>query len=134
MPGQYSITTFFIIQDNESIFELILAHNNLGEGGVAIGNALGKSQMRDFIVFIYNRPLINRNTGQSLNDISEKNDTLRSLDLSWNHIRVIGAVGLAKGVQVMTVCFRFHLLQVDVLHSRIIENPTLFHLKVHPRN
>lgn len=74
MPGQYLITTFFIIQDNESIFELILAHNNLGEGGVAIGNALGKSQMRDFIVFIYtgNRPLINSNTGKSLNDFQRK--------------------------------------------------------------
>lgn len=72
MPGQYSITTFFIFQDNESIFELILAHNNLGEGGVAIGNALGKLQMRDFIVFIYNRPLINSYTGQSLNDFQRK--------------------------------------------------------------
>uniref|UniRef100_K1PVL4 Uncharacterized protein n=1 Tax=Magallana gigas TaxID=29159 RepID=K1PVL4_MAGGI len=83
-----------IIQDNESIFELILAHNNLGEGGVAIGNAL------------------------------EKNDTLRSLDLSWNHIRVIGAVGLAKGVQnpitaPMTSIFLSRLLRAK--HSGLQE-------------
>lgn len=86
MFGQYLIMIFFIIQDNESIFELILVYNSLGEGGVVIGNVLGKLQMRDFIVFIYNRFFINRNIGQLLNDILEKNDILRFLDFSWNYI------------------------------------------------
>lgn len=72
MFGQYLIMIFFIIQDNESIFELILVYNNLGEGGVVIGNVLGKLQMRDFIVFIYNRFFINRNIGQLLNDFQRK--------------------------------------------------------------
>lgn len=72
MFGQYLIMIFFIIKDNESIFELILVYNNLGEGGVVIGNVLGKLQMRDFIVFIYNRFFINRNIGQLLNDFQRK--------------------------------------------------------------
>lgn len=74
MFGQYLIMIFFIIQDNESIFELILVYNNLGEGGVVIGNVLGKLQMRDFIVFIYigNRFFINSNIGKLLNDFQRK--------------------------------------------------------------
>lgn len=72
MFGQYLNMIFFIIQDNESIFELILVYNNLGEGGVVIGNVLGKLQMRDFIVFIYNRFFINSYIGQLLNDFQRK--------------------------------------------------------------
>lgn len=103
-----------IIQDNESIFELILAHNNLGEGGVAIGNAL------------------------------EKNDTLKSLDLSWNHIRVISAVGLARGVQKnchlekLILAWNGFGFEGSVAIKRVLENNTsLLHLdlscnRIHP--
>lgn len=33
---------FYVLQKNESIQELILAHNNLGDSGLAVGAALGK--------------------------------------------------------------------------------------------
>jgi hypothetical protein len=32
----------FVLQKNESIQELILSHNNLGDSGFALGGALGK--------------------------------------------------------------------------------------------
>nr|KAG5711604.1 hypothetical protein BaRGS_016786 [Batillaria attramentaria] len=57
-----------VIEETDCISELILHHNELGQCGVALGNAIAI------------------------------NDTITSLNLSWNHIRGVGAVGLAKGV------------------------------------
>ncbi|XP_060565677.1 leucine-rich repeat-containing protein 74B-like isoform X2 [Ruditapes philippinarum] len=58
-----------IIENSETILELALRGNKLAECGKEIGEAL------------------------------RSNDTLRALDLSWNHIRGNGAIGLCKGVQ-----------------------------------
>lgn len=58
-----------ILQETDGIRELILHHNQLGEGGVTLGRAIAD------------------------------NVTLTSLDLSWNHIRGRGAVGVARGLQ-----------------------------------
>ncbi|KAL8617171.1 hypothetical protein ACOMHN_014341 [Nucella lapillus] len=57
-----------LIEDAECITELILHHNQLGQCGAALGNALAE------------------------------NDTITSLNLSWNHIRGAGAVGLARAI------------------------------------
>lgn len=59
-----------IIKNGDSISELALRGNKLEDGGTVIGQAL------------------------------RVNDTLRLLDLSWNHLRGHGAIGLCKGLQV----------------------------------
>ncbi|XP_053400502.1 leucine-rich repeat-containing protein 74B-like [Mercenaria mercenaria] len=59
-----------IIENGENVLELALRGNKLAECGTTIGEAL------------------------------KTNDTLKVLDLSWNHIRGNGAIGLCKGVQV----------------------------------
>ncbi|XP_061165315.1 leucine-rich repeat-containing protein 74A-like [Saccostrea echinata] len=103
-----------IIQENESILDLILAHNNLGDSGVAIGIALAE------------------------------NDILQSLDLSWNHIRVVGAVGLANGVRKNTnlktliVAWNGFGFEGSVATGKLLQNnTTLLHLdltcnRIHP--
>ncbi|KAK3593534.1 hypothetical protein CHS0354_018613 [Potamilus streckersoni] len=57
-----------IIQSNESIHELILRRNDIGDGAEIIGNALSH------------------------------NDTIATIDLSWNNIRSKGAIGLCHGL------------------------------------
>ncbi|XP_048777210.1 leucine-rich repeat-containing protein 74A-like isoform X2 [Ostrea edulis] len=103
-----------IIQKNESIQELILAHNNLGDSGLAVGAAL------------------------------VENETLKSLDLSWNHIRVIGAVGLANGVRMnsnletLIVAWNGFGFEGSVALGKLLcKNTSLLHLdlscnRIHP--
>ncbi|KAK3099263.1 hypothetical protein FSP39_001818 [Pinctada imbricata] len=64
-----AISVAEIIEQNESVRKLILAHNKLGECGAILGTAL------------------------------IENETLKELDLSWNHIRSKGAVGVALGLK-----------------------------------
>ncbi|XP_063413357.1 leucine-rich repeat-containing protein 74A-like isoform X2 [Mytilus trossulus] len=58
-----------IIEHNESISNLDLSRNKLGDSGILIGNAL------------------------------KDNEMITTLDLSWNHLRGNGAIGIARGLE-----------------------------------
>ncbi|XP_021363228.1 leucine-rich repeat-containing protein 74B-like isoform X4 [Mizuhopecten yessoensis] len=58
-----------VIEKNESIGDLILSQNKLGESAIMIGHAI------------------------------KENEIMVSLDLSWNHIRGYGAIGVAQGLE-----------------------------------
>ncbi|CAC5423312.1 unnamed protein product [Mytilus coruscus] len=58
-----------IIEHNESISNLNLSKNKLGDSGILIGNAL------------------------------KENEMITTLDLSWNHLRGNGAIGIARGLE-----------------------------------
>ncbi|XP_070198584.1 leucine-rich repeat-containing protein 74B-like [Littorina saxatilis] len=67
--GQLLRTNRFLVQlDTECIADLILHHNELGQCCVDLGQVIAN------------------------------NDTITTLNLSWNHIRGPGAVGLAQGL------------------------------------
>ncbi|XP_041357936.1 leucine-rich repeat-containing protein 74B-like [Gigantopelta aegis] len=57
-----------LIEEMSGLRELILNNNELGACGIQLGKAIGE------------------------------NDTIKLLDLSWNHIRGQGAVGIARGL------------------------------------
>ena len=48
-----------------------------------------------------NRPSAESNINTILVYISEINDTIEELDLSWNHLRFDGADGIATGLAVI---------------------------------
>ncbi|XP_060070211.1 leucine-rich repeat-containing protein 74B-like [Ylistrum balloti] len=103
-----------IIEKNESIGQLILSQNKLGESAIMIGHAI------------------------------KENEIMVSLDLSWNHIRGYGAVGIAQGleknVKLTTVNLAWNGFGFEgcVALSRVLENnSTLMSLdlannRVHP--
>ena len=49
--------------------------------------------------------------------VSVTNDTLTSLDLSWNHIRANGAIGICKGVRVSLLILELMII-LDVIRKK----------------
>ncbi|XP_069129546.1 leucine-rich repeat-containing protein 74B-like isoform X3 [Argopecten irradians] len=103
-----------IIEKNESIGDMILSQNKLGDSAIIIGHAI------------------------------KENEIMTSLDLSWNHIRGYGAIGVAQGLEknmkLTTVNLAWNGFGFEgcIAMSRVLENNSnlmsidLANNRVHP--